>query len=132
MSLMGVKKINRLRECTLALPGKGDKPEPPVSVSSSSSLAKPSSSTTTATAASYKPTASTFYQSTTATVVSCAPGVKCNGGGGGGEHPHSGPTAALPWQTARMPGPKESSVVASPGESWREQHNGLTAYLSLI
>lgn len=90
MSLMGVKKINKLKECTRALPGKGVKPKPPVS---SSSSAKPSLSTTTA--PSSKPTASTVYQSSSiVTVVSCAPGVKCNGAGAGGDHPHSEPTAA--------------------------------------
>lgn len=92
MSLMGVKKINKLKECTRALPGKGVKPKPPVS---SSSSAKPSPSTTTA--PSSKPTASTVYQSSSiVTVVSCAPapGVKCNGAGVGGDHPHSEPTAA--------------------------------------
>lgn len=93
MSLMGVKKINKLKECTRALPGKGVKPKPPVSSSSSSSSAKPSPSTTTA--PSSKPTASTVYQSSSiVTVVSCAPGVKCNGTGAGGDHPHSEPTAA--------------------------------------
>lgn len=94
MSLMGVKKINKLKECTRALPGKGVKPKPPVS-SSSSSSGKPSPSTTTA--PSSKPTASTVYQSSSiVTVVSCAPapGVKCNGAGAGGDHPHSEPTAA--------------------------------------
>jgi hypothetical protein len=83
MSLMGVKKINKLKECTRALPGKGDKPKPPVS------SAKPS---TTATSSTEKPTASTVYQSSTVALTSCAPGVKCNGGGDHTDGPTAAPT----------------------------------------
>jgi len=61
MSLMGVKNINELRECTKALP-KGDKPMP--------EDPKPSSSTSSSTP-SYS--TSVVYQTSTYTITSCPP-----------------------------------------------------------